>query len=66
MPLIRSAAGVPPGSRVKCVGGYEPASKDPIARTRVDLPEKSGPSMVTKTPLRVPCGFCAAVLRLSF
>ena len=33
-----------------------------MARTRVDLPEKSGPSMVTKMPLRVPCGFCAAVL----
>jgi hypothetical protein len=26
------------------------------------LPEKSGPSTVTKMPLPVPCGFCAAVL----
>ena len=27
-----------------------------MARTRVDLPEKSGPSIVTKMPLRVLCG----------
>ena len=52
---MRSAAGVPPGSRVKCVGGFEPARSGLIARTRVDLPEKSGPSNVTKMPLRVLC-----------
>ena len=32
------------------------ASNGLMARTRVDLPEKSGPSMVTKMPRRVPCG----------
>jgi hypothetical protein len=41
---------VPPGSRVKYVGGSTPARSGLIARTSVDLPEKSGPSMVTKMP----------------
>jgi hypothetical protein len=41
---------VPPGSRVKCVGGSEPASTRSSARTSVDLPEKSRPSIVTKMP----------------
>ena len=50
-----SATGVPPGSRVKCVEGVEPAMSGFMARTRVDLPEKSGPSTVTKMPRRVLC-----------
>ena len=50
-----SATGVPPGSRVKCVAGVEPARSGLMARTRVDLPEKSGPSIVTKMPRRVLC-----------
>src|SRR3712207_3205018 len=47
---MRSATGVPPGSRVKCVGVSASASSGLRARTSVDLPEKSGPSMVTKMP----------------
>ena len=35
--------------------GLECASSGLMARTRVDLPEKSGPSTVTKMPLRVLC-----------
>ena len=57
---MSSAAGVPPGSRVKCVGGCESAKSGLMARTRVDLPEKSGPSIVTKMPLGMPV--CAAGL----
>jgi hypothetical protein len=41
---------VPPGSLVKYVGGFAPARSGLMARTSVDLPEKSGPSMVTKMP----------------
>ena len=35
--------------------GLECASSGLMARTRVDLPEKSGPSTVTKIPLRMLC-----------
>src|SRR5215211_42331 len=48
-----SAAGVPPGSLVKRVEGSEPARSGSRARTSVDLPEKSRPSIVTKMPLDV-------------
>ena len=47
---MRSATGVPPGSLVKCVGGSEPARSCSTLPTSVDLPEKSRPSIVTKTP----------------
>src|SRR5215204_2281602 len=46
----RSAAGVPPGSRVKYVGGCRPLSSCFRMSASVDLPEKSRPSMVTKRP----------------
>src|ERR687898_2428668 len=62
---MRSAAGVPPGSLVKCVGGSEPARTRSRARTSVDLPEKSRPSIVTKTPREAPpslgCGVTEGV-----
>src|SRR5215207_518979 len=59
---MRSAAGVPPGSRVKCVGGPEFSRSGFRARTRVDLPEKSRPSIVTKMPRNL-CGLAVSLGR---